>query len=195
MNEQRVSWCGWGIQKEETPVFVCHAKKEEKKKILIAITPPSIQTGTCYHSALLLEATSEKLLLPLTSLPFFHMNSCQTSLFLKKIRNKEGGNEFYCLIFPPSAYWQAHQPEALWLLLSHYLRRGRENEFYSPWSYLFPSCLLSEEAHSLTLLLSHYLTQRFEMNFTVPALSFLPSTVLWSLLQIACIVFSLCSLK
>lgn len=179
-------------------------KKKKKKKILIAITPPSIQTGTCYHSALLLEATNEKLLLPLTSLPFFHMNSCpsaaahsasQTSLFLKKIQNKEGGNGFYCPIFPPSAYWQTHQPEPLCLLLSHHLRRGRENEFYSPWSYLFPCCLLSEEAHSLTLLLSHYLTQRFEMNFTVPAPSFLPSTVLRSLIQIARIVFSLCSLK
>lgn len=88
-------------------------KKKKKKKILIAITPPSIQTGTCYHSALLLKATSEKLLQPLTSLPFFHMNSCpsatahsasQTSLFLKKIQNKERGNEFYCPIFPPSAY-------------------------------------------------------------------------------------------
>lgn len=92
-------------------MFVCHAKKkkEEEEKILIAITPPSIQTGTCYHSALLLEATSEKLLLRLTSLPFSHMNSCpsaaahsasQTSLFLKKIQNKERGNEFYCPYFP-----------------------------------------------------------------------------------------------
>lgn len=59
----------------------------------------------------------------------------------------------------------------------------------------FPSCLLSEAAHSLTLLLSHYLTQRFEMNFTVPALSVLPSAVLRSLIQIARIVFSLCGLK
>lgn len=160
------------------------------KICLKAITPPSIQTGTCCHSALLLTETSERLLQPLTSLPFFHMNSrpsaaahsaSQASLFLKKIRNKERGNEFYCPIFPPSAYWQRHHTHPQWLLLSYYLKRGRENEFYSLWSYLSPQttpCLPSEVAHSATLPLSHYLTQRLEMNFTAHALSSLLSTVL-----------------
>lgn len=133
---------GWGLQKKETPVSVCNAMQKES---LIAITPPSIQTGTCYRSALLLKATSERLLLPLTLLPFFHMNShpsatahsaSQTSLHLRKIRNKKWGNEFYCPIFPLSAYWQRHQAYPLWLLLPYYLKRGRENEFYSLWSYL-----------------------------------------------------------
>lgn len=67
------------------------------------------------------------------------------------------------------------------LLLSHYLKRGRENEFYSLWSYLSPqtpTCLPSEVTHSYTLPLSHYLTQRLEMNFTAHALSSLLSTIL-----------------
>lgn len=88
---------------EATPVSVlCRAlqkkrKKErgrEKKISLIAITPPSIQSNTCYHSALLLEATSERLLLPLTSLPLGHMSTrpnsaTETSVCLGKIPNKE----------------------------------------------------------------------------------------------------------
>lgn len=113
MNEQRVYMCGLGLHEKERSLFKCAMLKI----CLIAITPPSIQTGTCYHSALLLEAIRERLLQPLTSLPFFHMNrhpsatahsTRQTTLFLKKIWNKDWGNEFYCSIFTPSAYLQRH---------------------------------------------------------------------------------------
>lgn len=188
MNEQRGRSCGLMALKVGN-VLLC-ASGPCKKICLIAITPPSIQTGTRYHSAWLLEETSERLLQPLTLLPFFHMNSLpsatahsasQTSLPLKKIQNKEWGNEFYCPIFPPSAYWQRHRARLLRLLLCYYLKRGRQNEFYSLWSYLSPQtapCLPSEVAHSATLSPSHYLTQRLEMNFTAHALSSLPSTVL-----------------
>lgn len=48
------------------------------------------------------------------------------------------------------------QRHPLRLLLSYYLKRGRENEFYSLWSYLSPShssppASPSEVAHSGTL--------------------------------------------
>lgn len=47
---------------------------------LIAITPPSIQGGTCCHTALLLRETSQRVLQPLTSLPFFHMKSSPSAV-------------------------------------------------------------------------------------------------------------------
>lgn len=84
------------------------------------------------------------------------------------------------------------------LLLSYYLKRGRENEFYSLWSYLSPQtspCLPAEVTHFTTLPLSHYLTQRLEMNFTAHALSSPLSTILQLLIHIALIVSLHCSLK
>lgn len=75
------------------------------------------------------------------------------------------------------------------LLLSHYLKRGRENEFYSLWSYLSPQTAPpSEVAHSATIPLSHYLTQRLEMNFTAHALSSPHSTILQLLIHSTLIV-------
>lgn len=94
MNEQSVCTCGWMLHKVEFSL----CKYAMLKICLIAITPPSIQTGTCYHSALLLEAIRVRLLQPLTSLPFFHLNrrpsatahsGSQTALFLKKILNED----------------------------------------------------------------------------------------------------------
>lgn len=184
MNEQRVYMCGPGLHKEELSLFKCAMVKI----CLIAITPPSIQTGTCYHSALLLEAIRERLLRALTLLPFFHMNrrpsamahsTRQTALFLKKIRNKDWGNEFYCSIFTPSAYSQRHHTHPQRTFALPLLKQRKGKWILQPLVLSVASntpCLPSVVTHFSTLPLSHYLTQRLEMNFT--ALSSLLRTIL-----------------
>lgn len=63
------------------------------------------------------------------------------------------------------------------LLLSYYLKRGGENEFYSLWSYLSPqtaSCLPSEVAHSTTLPLFSLLNTKIGNEFYCPCPFFSP---------------------
>lgn len=91
-----------------------------------------------------------RLLQPLTSLPVFPYEQPSLSRgtlrhsdlsFLRKYRKKTVcGNEFYCPISLPLLIDKGTtQRHPLRLLLSYYLKRGRENEFYSLWSYLSPS--------------------------------------------------------
>lgn len=54
--EQRIYMWSRALR-EDMSLSLCKCAK--KKICLIAITPPSIQTGTCYHSSLLLEETSD----------------------------------------------------------------------------------------------------------------------------------------
>lgn len=132
--EWRVCLCCVGLYREELCCICARGAKNLLNSNYSTLYSNRHMLPLC--SALLLEETSERLLQPLTSLPFFHMNSrpsatahsaSQTSLFLKKIRNKERGNEFYCPIFPSLCLLTKapHSPPATSALLLLKKRKGK----------------------------------------------------------------------
>lgn len=81
MNEQKECACVvQGLQKEELPLSLCDGAMLQI--CLIAITPPSIHTGTCYHSSLLLRAIRETFTAPYLAsfFPYEQASLCHGTL-------------------------------------------------------------------------------------------------------------------